>query len=230
LSAWLAELKLMHYLEPAAKWAEEMGAATLDEILENVDDFACDLEMRPLEKKRLQKDGQGAIEAALAAEGTGSARIPIAELTPALTPVRPTVAREERQEEEAEEDYDAEDSAARDRAQLAREIMGVQLDDYSAGAMDEYADFREPPPEYSEPPARAVGKAAVKTPAGRGYAAAPPGLDFSAESAQPTTRPPPEFKVAGRNAGRGRNMPVPTADDFPSLGAGGFDKKGKKRY
>lgn len=36
-------------------WADEMGAATIDEVFENADDLAQALRLKPLEKKRLMR-------------------------------------------------------------------------------------------------------------------------------------------------------------------------------
>merc|ERR1712216_459688 len=47
----------VEYLAPAAAWALEMGAAYLEEIIENKDDFADALELKPLERKRLDRQG-----------------------------------------------------------------------------------------------------------------------------------------------------------------------------
>merc|ERR1712080_631561 len=49
LLPWLAELSLSNYAEAAALWAEEQGAADLDDIVENLADFADGLGLKRLE-------------------------------------------------------------------------------------------------------------------------------------------------------------------------------------
>jgi len=61
LSTWLRQLKLDSYSAAATEWAEEEGACSLEEIIENLEDFADGLKLKPLERKRLV---QGAEEAA----------------------------------------------------------------------------------------------------------------------------------------------------------------------
>ncbi|CAK0852940.1 unnamed protein product [Prorocentrum cordatum] len=56
-----AQLKLTGYTSQAAAWAEEQGACSLEELVENMDDLADELGMKPLERKRL---ASGAAEAA----------------------------------------------------------------------------------------------------------------------------------------------------------------------
>eukprot|EP00930_Biecheleria_cincta_P057166 TRINITY_DN43139_c0_g1_i1.p1 TRINITY_DN43139_c0_g1~~TRINITY_DN43139_c0_g1_i1.p1 ORF type:complete len:625 (-),score=101.72 TRINITY_DN43139_c0_g1_i1:283-2157(-) len=57
LPEFLAELKLEMYLQDILAWAEKMGAAFLEEIIENAEELAEDLKLRPLEKKRLLQKG-----------------------------------------------------------------------------------------------------------------------------------------------------------------------------
>eukprot|EP00913_Durusdinium_trenchii_P016399 g15415.t1 len=51
----LQELRLEEYLDPAAKWCSEMGAVCLEEIAENIEDFAADVALKPIERQRVQK-------------------------------------------------------------------------------------------------------------------------------------------------------------------------------
>jgi len=46
---------LAEYEEEATKWCIEMGAALLEEVAENADDFAEALGLKPIERQRLQK-------------------------------------------------------------------------------------------------------------------------------------------------------------------------------
>mmetsp|Transcript_11858 Transcript_11858/g.21663 ORF Transcript_11858/g.21663 Transcript_11858/m.21663 type:complete len:301 (+) Transcript_11858:131-1033(+) len=66
LTAWLRELKLSPYTAAASSWIEEQGACSLDEIVENLEDFADGVNLKPLERKRLQKSGAAAVEQAQA--------------------------------------------------------------------------------------------------------------------------------------------------------------------
>lgn len=51
----MAEARLDKYMKVALEWCDEQGAATLEDIAENVDDFADALQLKPLERKRLAK-------------------------------------------------------------------------------------------------------------------------------------------------------------------------------
>lgn len=64
LRAFLRILKLDKYAEVARAWAEENGAVFLDEVLENADDFCEALALKPLERKRLENQGEAAAEEA----------------------------------------------------------------------------------------------------------------------------------------------------------------------
>merc|ERR1711920_259799 len=55
LSSWLAALNLSKYLEAASCWVEEQGAGDLNELVENLEDFADRLDMKKLERIRLRK-------------------------------------------------------------------------------------------------------------------------------------------------------------------------------
>eukprot|EP00930_Biecheleria_cincta_P058488 TRINITY_DN44313_c0_g1_i1.p1 TRINITY_DN44313_c0_g1~~TRINITY_DN44313_c0_g1_i1.p1 ORF type:complete len:435 (+),score=85.34 TRINITY_DN44313_c0_g1_i1:44-1306(+) len=55
LSKFLEGARLAKYLQPALAWCNEQGAATIEELVENVDDFSESLGLKPLEKKRLVK-------------------------------------------------------------------------------------------------------------------------------------------------------------------------------
>jgi len=55
LEKFLEGARLSKYLKKATDWCEEQGAASIEDIVENVDDFAEDMGLKPLEKKRLVK-------------------------------------------------------------------------------------------------------------------------------------------------------------------------------
>jgi len=61
LSKFLEGARLAKYLKPALAWCTEQGAATIEELVENVDDFSGALGMKPLEKKRLMKATEAVI-------------------------------------------------------------------------------------------------------------------------------------------------------------------------
>lgn len=55
LSKFLEGARLAKYLKPALAWCNEQGAATIEELVENVEDISEALGLKPLEKKRLMK-------------------------------------------------------------------------------------------------------------------------------------------------------------------------------
>ena len=55
LEKFLEGARLSKYLQPALDWCDEQGAATIEDIVENTDDFADALSFKPLERKRLAK-------------------------------------------------------------------------------------------------------------------------------------------------------------------------------
>lgn len=57
LENFLTDLSLQSYTAQATEWATSMGAASLEELLENQDDFADALGLRPIERARLQRSG-----------------------------------------------------------------------------------------------------------------------------------------------------------------------------
>lgn len=63
LVEFLDELSLSEYTDKAAAWASKMGAAFLEEIVENSEDLADDLQFKPLERRRFLKQGPGICEA-----------------------------------------------------------------------------------------------------------------------------------------------------------------------
>lgn len=55
LAKFLEGARLTKYLEPAIVWCEEQGAASIEDVAENIEAFAAALDLKPLEKKRLDK-------------------------------------------------------------------------------------------------------------------------------------------------------------------------------
>jgi len=55
LTTFLEGARLSKYIEPALEWCNEQGAASIEDIVENVPDFAEALGLKPLERKRLDK-------------------------------------------------------------------------------------------------------------------------------------------------------------------------------
>ncbi|CAE8615874.1 unnamed protein product, partial [Polarella glacialis] len=56
LAVWLETLRLTQYAAQAREWCDKMGAADVEEIMENWEDFSDELQLKPLERKRVQKD------------------------------------------------------------------------------------------------------------------------------------------------------------------------------
>ncbi|CAJ1394191.1 unnamed protein product [Effrenium voratum] len=55
LAEWMEEMRLEEYLEAASDWCAEMGAVSLEEIAENIEDFGKDISLKPIERQRVQK-------------------------------------------------------------------------------------------------------------------------------------------------------------------------------
>lgn len=55
LEKFLEGARLSKYLKPALKWCDDQGAATIEDVVENIPDFSEALKLKPLEKKRLGK-------------------------------------------------------------------------------------------------------------------------------------------------------------------------------
>jgi len=53
---WLAKLSLSHYQDAACEWWVANGAISLSEVIENWEAFVTDLQLKPLERKRVEKD------------------------------------------------------------------------------------------------------------------------------------------------------------------------------
>jgi len=57
LTAWLLSLGLEPHSAAVAAWADSMGAVTLDEVADNLEAMANALPLKPLEARRLKRDG-----------------------------------------------------------------------------------------------------------------------------------------------------------------------------
>lgn len=55
LEKFLEGARLSKYLKPALKWCDEQGAASIEDIVDNVPDVSEALSLKPLERKRLEK-------------------------------------------------------------------------------------------------------------------------------------------------------------------------------
>ncbi|CAE7649628.1 dnaaf1 [Symbiodinium sp. CCMP2592] len=73
LRDWLEELRLDEYLDAATTWCAEMGAVSLEEIAENIEEFGIDVSLKPIERQRVQKWASQRLQ------GRGSAR-PLADV------------------------------------------------------------------------------------------------------------------------------------------------------
>lgn len=59
LMEWLQRLNLAHYAAAARVWCAGMGAADVEEVIENWEDFCDELRLKPLERKRVRKESAG---------------------------------------------------------------------------------------------------------------------------------------------------------------------------
>eukprot|EP00927_Polykrikos_kofoidii_P077249 TRINITY_DN74208_c0_g1_i1.p1 TRINITY_DN74208_c0_g1~~TRINITY_DN74208_c0_g1_i1.p1 ORF type:complete len:562 (-),score=92.26 TRINITY_DN74208_c0_g1_i1:52-1737(-) len=60
LEEWLQSLRLEKYTAQATEWCVEMGAISLSEVRDNLEDFASALQLKPLERRRLEAGASGA--------------------------------------------------------------------------------------------------------------------------------------------------------------------------
>eukprot|EP00434_Breviolum_minutum_P014196 symbB.v1.2.012517.t1/scaffold867.1/size156651/3 len=68
ICAWLRYLNLSEHQEVIYSWCEDMGAATLEEVVESVEDLLEAVHIKPLQAKRLQNKAQDALDAVRAVE------------------------------------------------------------------------------------------------------------------------------------------------------------------
>eukprot|EP00931_Biecheleriopsis_adriatica_P056784 TRINITY_DN33676_c0_g1_i1.p1 TRINITY_DN33676_c0_g1~~TRINITY_DN33676_c0_g1_i1.p1 ORF type:complete len:603 (+),score=121.20 TRINITY_DN33676_c0_g1_i1:40-1848(+) len=76
LSAWLEKIRLSSYTAKARDWCTQMGAVNVTEILENWQDFADHCNLKPLERRRVEKDAAAAAATAPFAAQTAQAPAP----------------------------------------------------------------------------------------------------------------------------------------------------------
>ncbi|CAJ1360202.1 unnamed protein product [Effrenium voratum] len=72
LCAWLERLRLTSYTGKARDWCQTMGAVSVQEILDNWKDFADSCSLKPLERRRVEKDAVAAGGESSAAPSTPS--------------------------------------------------------------------------------------------------------------------------------------------------------------
>eukprot|EP00811_Abedinium_folium_P031131 NODE_503_length_2982_cov_63.584588.p1 GENE.NODE_503_length_2982_cov_63.584588~~NODE_503_length_2982_cov_63.584588.p1 ORF type:complete len:827 (-),score=234.66 NODE_503_length_2982_cov_63.584588:275-2755(-) len=72
---WLDELRLKQYESKALEWCDQMGAAEVDEVIENWQDFCDELSLKCLERNRVQKKCEGG-QKADPQKGTAPASVP----------------------------------------------------------------------------------------------------------------------------------------------------------
>lgn len=63
ICAWLKHLNLSEHQEAIYAWCEEMGAASLEEVVESAEDLLEAVHIKPLQVKRLQSKAQEALDA-----------------------------------------------------------------------------------------------------------------------------------------------------------------------
>eukprot|EP00927_Polykrikos_kofoidii_P077010 TRINITY_DN74002_c0_g1_i1.p1 TRINITY_DN74002_c0_g1~~TRINITY_DN74002_c0_g1_i1.p1 ORF type:complete len:1055 (+),score=195.10 TRINITY_DN74002_c0_g1_i1:68-3232(+) len=63
LEPWLAEMSLQDYQTQATQWCVDMGAVSLEEVAENIEDFGADISLRPIERQRIRKWATRTLEA-----------------------------------------------------------------------------------------------------------------------------------------------------------------------
>ncbi|CAE7338349.1 Hip14 [Symbiodinium pilosum] len=64
LEKFLESARLSKYMQAALDWCDEQGAASIEDIVENTDDFAEALSLKPLERKRLLKAAESVLSLA----------------------------------------------------------------------------------------------------------------------------------------------------------------------
>ena len=62
LREWLASMSLEKHLPAAILWCHEQGAVSMKEVSENWQDVAEALNLKPLEKKRMERERNGALQ------------------------------------------------------------------------------------------------------------------------------------------------------------------------
>ncbi|CAK8986373.1 unnamed protein product [Durusdinium trenchii] len=72
IRAWLKHLNLLEHQEAIYSWCEVMGAASLEEVIECIDDLLEAVPMKALQAKRLQSKAQESLEVVRAEEAEGA--------------------------------------------------------------------------------------------------------------------------------------------------------------
>ncbi|CAE7293762.1 unnamed protein product, partial [Symbiodinium sp. CCMP2456] len=72
VALWLSHLNLADQKQAVLAWCEEMGAASLEEVIESIEDLAQALALKPLQEKRLQNRAAEALEKVRASEAAGA--------------------------------------------------------------------------------------------------------------------------------------------------------------
>ncbi|CAE7817011.1 unnamed protein product [Symbiodinium sp. CCMP2592] len=72
---WLSHLNLADQKQAVLAWCEEMGAASLEEVIESIEDLAQALALKPLQEKRLQNRAAEALEKVRASEAEADADV-----------------------------------------------------------------------------------------------------------------------------------------------------------
>lgn len=75
LQDFLSELGLSEYEEEVVKWASDMGAIFLEELVENAQDLSEAMGLKPLERKRLERHGPQAMRQIIAQRPRGAATV-----------------------------------------------------------------------------------------------------------------------------------------------------------
>ncbi|CAE7467046.1 unnamed protein product [Symbiodinium natans] len=70
VALWLGHLNLTDHTQAVLAWCEEMGAASLEEVIESIDDLVRELALKPLQEKRLQSKAVEALENVRSREAT----------------------------------------------------------------------------------------------------------------------------------------------------------------
>lgn len=83
LTAWLEKLRLTQYSKSAQDWCSRMGAVSVQEILENWEDFSLALQLKTLEKRRVEKDAAAELGCDITESSTPvSISAPVSSATP----------------------------------------------------------------------------------------------------------------------------------------------------
>jgi len=152
LACWLRELKLSPYLATASQWIEEQGACSLDEVVENLEDFADAIGLKKLERKRLEREAEAAAKVAMEAAASAEQAPKKAEAAQAKPP-EPQASFEDDEAAKAQRELE---EWQREREELEREMEELQAREQEP---DRGAGRRGAPAAKSSAPAKAKAKA-----------------------------------------------------------------------